>query len=81
MRLRNAAIILASGLSLASTPVLAQSEGMRAGAELAQPSLQDDGDDDDGGFNSDWIVPGIIIIGVIITLFLIYTEDDDKVSP
>jgi len=79
MRLRNAAIILASGLSLASTPVLAQSEGMRAGAPMVQPSLQDD-DGDSGGFNSDWIVPGIIIIGVIITLFLIYTEDD-KTSP
>ena len=75
MRLRKSATILAASLSLASTPVLAQTEGMRAGAELVEPNLQEG-----EGINSDWIVPGIILIGIIVTLGFIYL-DEEQTSP
>ncbi len=80
MRLRKAATTLAVGLSLAATPVMAQSTDMRASAPMVEASLQED-EGSGEGFNADWIVPGIIVIGIIVTIFLIYTEDDDKVSP
>jgi hypothetical protein len=74
MRLRKAATILAASLSLASTPVLAQSSAARAGAQMVEPSLQEENE----GINGDWIIPGVIFIGVIVTLILIYTGDDDQ---
>ncbi len=80
MRLRKAATILAASLSLATTPVMAQSTATRASAQMVEPSLQED-EGSGGGINADWIVPGIIIIGIVITIFLIYTDEGDEVSP
>jgi hypothetical protein len=40
---------------------------------MVEPSLQEE----DEGINASWIIPGIIVIGVIITLVLIYGGEDD----
>ena len=41
---------------------------------MVEPSLQEENE----GINGDWIIPGVIFIGVIVTLILIYTGDDDQ---
>lgn len=78
MGFRKTALAAALAMSMASTPVLAQTSAsslslagaQRAGAGMDEASNQT--------FNSDWIVPGLIVLGVIVTLVLIYTEDDEE---
>ena len=43
---------------------------------MVQPSLQEEVESQ--GINSDWIIPGLIFIGIIVTVILIYSGDDDK---
>lgn len=78
MNLRKAALAAALGLSMASTPILAQTSSAsalsvaRVGAEMNEASNQE--------VNSDWIVPGIIIVGVLVTLAIIFLDDDESAS-
>jgi hypothetical protein len=41
---------------------------------MVESSLQEESQ----GINSDWIIPGLIFIGIIVTVILIYSGDDDK---
>lgn len=84
MSFRNVALTAALGLSMASAPVMAQTS-QAASLSVAAAAAQDTATttSDEGGFagfNQDWIIPGIIIIGVIVVLVLIYTGDDDDDS-
>ena len=45
---------------------------------MVEASLQDEAQA--GGINGDWIIPGVIFIGIIVTLILIYTGDEDNGS-
>jgi hypothetical protein len=77
MRLRNAITICAAGLSLAATPVLAQTTPTRASAQLAQPSFQEDESEASDGFN----VRALIFIAVVVVVVVIaLTVDDDGSS-
>jgi hypothetical protein len=77
MRLRKAITICAAGLSLAATPVLAQTTQTRASAPLAQPSFQEEDGEASDGFD----VRALIFIAVVVVVVVIaLTGDDDEGS-
>jgi len=72
------ALTAAVGMSLVSAPALAQSTSAASLSVAAASTAQTTNDDSDGGFSADWIVPGIIIVGVLVVLAFIYLDQEDE---
>jgi len=81
MGFRKVALGAAVAMSMASTPVLAQASEASSLSIASAARASAEMDEANGQINQDWIVPGIIIIGVVVVLAFIYLdEDEDSVS-